>query len=385
MYPNSVIYLSGIFIHEQVKELKKLGVDVEVVAWVPWSPPILRYLKRKWKLLAKIPPVEVLDDITVYHPRYIAFPKGFLKGYWPRICLASAVRFFRRKGIKLQDVDLFHAQGALPEDYAGYLLAKRFDKPFVLTVHGGSVYATIRKKSHFKKSKIAILNADAVIAVSRKVKERIEKFTGRRENVYVVYNGFKSKEVKETIKKEPNEIVLLFGATLIERKGCIYLLRAFARLLRKYANLKLWIAGGGPLLEEMKKASHDLGVEASTYFWGTVSHEKMLALMSSCDIFVLPSWDEAFGVVYLEAMSFKKPIIGVEGEGISDIVEDGNNGLLVKPRDVNSLVEKLTMLVENEELRREIGLRGYETTKKMTWRRNAELNIEIYRKVLKNG
>ena len=67
--------------------------------------------------------------------------------------------------------------------------------------------------------------------------------------------------------------------------------------------------------------------------------------MSGCDIFVLPSWDEAFGVVYLEAMSFQKPVIGTIGQGISDIIIDGENGFLVPPRNIAELQKKIEYLI----------------------------------------
>ncbi|MDZ7765243.1 MAG: glycosyltransferase [Melioribacteraceae bacterium] len=142
----------------------------------------------------------------------------------------------------------------------------------------------------------------------------------------------------------------MFGASLVERKGCEYLLRAFQMLREKYSNIKLIIAGGGELLNPLRELSHDLGIDDSVEFKGRVSHTEMLKLMNNCSIFVLPSWDEAFGVVYLEAMSLKKPVIATLNEGITDIIVDGENGFLVKKKDVNSLVNKLTKLIEDEDL-----------------------------------
>lgn len=104
--------------------------------------------------------------------------------------------------------------------------------------------------------------------------------------------------------------------------------------------------------------------------------------MNECDIFVLPSFDEGFGIVYLEAMSLKKPVIATVGEGISEIIQDGVNGFLVKPKNVESIIDKLKVLIQSKELRNEIGNRGYESIKNLTWQKNALETLDVYRTIL---
>ncbi len=380
MYPNSAYYLSGMFIHEQVKALKKIGTEVVVFALIPWVPPLISGLKEKWKKLKEVKENEVLDGVEVFHPKYLAIPGGFLKNLWPYVCYWSVKKFAKKNGVLFQEFDLIHVQGALPEDYTAFLLSRFTGLPYVLTVHGTSVYATVKKKIHFKKSKTAIEKADFVVAVSEKVKTRILKFTARRDKIGVVYNGFTPVELAP--KKESEKVIILFGATLVERKGLRYLLEAFAKLAKEFNQIELWVAGGGPLLEKSKELTSKLGITEKVKFWGTVVHKKMLELMNKSDIFVLPSWDEAFGVVYLEAMSFKKPVIGTKAEGISEIIVDGENGLLVLPRNSEEIVQKLRYLILNPQKRKEVGEAGFKTVKELTWEKNAKKNLEIYRKVL---
>jgi len=78
---------------------------------------------------------------------------------------------------------------------------------------------------------------------------------------------------------------------------------------------------------------------------------------------------------------FKKPIIGTEGEGISEIITDGKNGFLVKPKDYLQLAEKLKLLIENRNLRIEMGFLGYESIRELTWTNNAKRTIEVYKEV----
>ncbi len=380
MYPNSRIYLSGIFVHEQVKELAKLGIEVTVIAPVPYKPKFLKLTGLGSKSYDIIPKFEVFESVPVYHPRYIAIPGGYFKGYWGYPYAFFINTLLKRIEMKKQ-VDLIHAHGSLPDDFGGYLLSKWMNKPLVVTVHGQSVYALVNFPRRFKYSRIALENANALIAVSSKVEERIRKFTDRRSNIHIVYNGYVDRSNID-IKSRNGIINILFSGELIERKGCKNLLLAFDKLLKKYDSIQLTIAGAGDELKLLKNIAKNLSIENKVHFEGAVPHSKMLELMNSCDIFVLPSWDEAFGVVYLEAMSFKKPVIGSIGEGISDIITDGENGLLVNPKDVENLVQKLESLISSESLRKRIGENGYESIKRYTWNFNAQQTINVYKRVI---
>jgi glycosyltransferase involved in cell wall biosynthesis len=378
MYPNSVMYLSGIFVHEQVLELKKLGLDVVVFAPIPFTPFPLNFLSGKWKLYSKIPIREIIEDVEVYHPRYVAIPKGILKDFWAYE-LARSVMNIIRETEGLSKIDLIHAHGSLPNDHAALILSRKLNKPFLVTVHGETVNYLINKR-YFYRSRDALRNADAVIGVSNQVVRRIKEYTGRKNNVIRILNGYRSVKIEST--KESSNLTILFAATLISRKGCDYLLKAFSLLSEEFKNIHLVLAGGGVLLDQMKKLASDLNISDKVTFKGTVNHQTMLKLMAACDIFILPSVDEAFGVVYLEAMSFKKPVIGTEGEGITDIIEDRVNGLLVKPKNVDSIVQKLKVLIESAQLRDELGTKGYNSIKELTWEKNARETFKIYEMIL---
>ncbi|MDZ7765242.1 MAG: glycosyltransferase [Melioribacteraceae bacterium] len=189
MYPNNKVYLSGVFVHEQVKELMKLGVDIDVIAPIPYSPPLFQNIKTKWSLLKEVPEKEKIDNVRIFHPRYLAIPGGLLKGYWSYIYFFNTMRILEKYNLK--NYDLVHGHGGLPDDYAGYLISQKLKAPYVLTVHGAAVYATIKNKLHFKKSKKSLESADAVVGVSSKVIERVKKYSIRDSGCYTIHNGFK--------------------------------------------------------------------------------------------------------------------------------------------------------------------------------------------------
>jgi len=380
MYPNSQIYQSGIFVHEQVRALIKLGVNIKVFAPIPFSPFPLNLFSKKWQKLKDIPKYEIIDDVEIIHSRYFAFPKGFLKQYW-----SFPLSYFIKRELKeignQNSFNIIHAHGSIPDDHSAMLLSKSLKLPYIITVHGETVYMK-KKKSHTRKSVVAINKARAVIGVSENVLERIKKKSGRTEGLSKIFNGFTPEQIdSKAINKNGNEINILFGASLIERKGCEFLLRAFSNLLPNQNNIKLTIAGGGELFNKLEQLSKELKIKQYTKFLGTVSHGRMLELMDDCDIFALPSWDEAFGVVYLEAMSFKKPVIGTLGEGIGEVIKHGINGLLVEPKNSKDLSTNLSLLIEDKQLREDIGKRGFESIQNLTWENNAHQMLEIYRNI----
>lgn len=381
LYPSSIVYMSGIFVHEQVKALVKLGIEVKVIAPVPYVPFFLRRVNNKWSLYDKIPSIELIDEIEIYHTKYIALPNGVLKDFWTYSLTAEVIKLIKCTK-ELQNFDLIHAHGALPVDYSAYLLSDKLKLPYIVTVHGETVYQIINNRRKFRKSKKALLKADAVVGVSSKVVDKIQRYYGRKSKIFTVLNGYKKLEFKDRTPGTNENLIILFAATLVKRKGCDYLLKAFSELANKYFKIHLVIAGGGELLNEMKSLAYELGIQNRVTFTGALSHTDLLTHMSECDIFILPSIDEAFGVVYLEAMSFKKPIIGTEGEGICDILEDNYNGLLVKPRSVESIKSKLELLINSEDLRNKLGNNGYNTVKELTWERNASETINIYKETL---
>ncbi|MCF8305679.1 MAG: glycosyltransferase [Ignavibacteriales bacterium] len=383
MYPNSKIYMSGVFVHEQVKELKKAGIEVFVIAPVPFVPPFAHRFSDRYRKIKMIPEKEIIEGVEIYHSRYLAIPGGIFKQYWGILYAIYVERLIRKHKLEGK-FDIIHAHGSSPDDVGAKIISEKTGIPYILTVHGDSVYKLILSKRKFSGSKKAIESASAVIGVSSVVVERIRRFTSRTKNIFCVHNGFSEIDSRSLRQKSNKKLNILFAATLIERKGLRYLIEAVKLLKEKRQDFSVTVAGGGDLLDSMRNLAIDNKVSEFFEFKGTVAHNDMLELMSLCDIFVLPSWDEAFGVVYLEAMSFRKPVIGTSGEGIADVIRHGVNGLLVEPKNSDDLAEKIELLISDENLRNDLGKKGYLSIKEMTWSRNASLTTAIYREASNN-
>jgi glycosyltransferase involved in cell wall biosynthesis len=142
-----------------------------------------------------------------------------------------------------------------------------------------------------------------------------------------------------------DKFVVFFVGRLVEYKGIRELLSAIDTASRIEQNLELLIVGDGPLRFEVEEfcRSHPRGAK----FAGPVDQETLHRLYAVADVHVMPSYSEAFGVVCPEALAFGVPSIVTRTSGCADLIVDGENGLLVEPRDASSLSDAILMLASN--------------------------------------
>ncbi|MDE2059880.1 MAG: glycosyltransferase family 4 protein [candidate division NC10 bacterium] len=146
-------------------------------------------------------------------------------------------------------------------------------------------------------------------------------------------------------------------------KGIDTLIKAIDRARREGAKVHLTVAGDGDDLPRLKELTLRLELNDYVEFLGAVSDEKLEKLYQTCDVFAMPSKKEGFGIVFLEAMRFGKPCIGGNHGGTPEVITHGIDGYLVDHGDVDQLTKYLVQFSHSPELRREMGLRGYEKVK----------------------
>jgi phosphatidylinositol alpha-1,6-mannosyltransferase len=155
-------------------------------------------------------------------------------------------------------------------------------------------------------------------------------------------------------------IVLTVGrwAASERYKGVDLLIGAIAQLRATHPDLHLAAVGSGDDLPRLRALAGNLGVSEVIHFFENLSRPEIAACYSRADLFALPSTAEGFGLVFLEAMTFSKAVIGVASGGTTDLIEDGVNGLLVPPNDPERLTQALDRLLRDEALCAELGRRG---------------------------
>jgi glycosyltransferase involved in cell wall biosynthesis len=195
----------------------------------------------------------------------------------------------------------------------------------------------------------------------------------------------KSSNFKSRFGIPKDDSVILHLGRLAARKGVAEVLLSFERILKSRSNVKLLIIGTGPLEKKLKKMVVNLGIEDNTIFTGTLSFKDIQMLYASCDLFLMHSYWEGFGMTNQEALASGLPVICTNVGGAPDIITHGENGYLVDVGDVSGMAKYALKLLEDEEARlkmskaaRESMLMGFR------WQDMVDTYLKLYEQVLED-
>ena len=190
----------------------------------------------------------------------------------------------------------------------------------------------------------------------------------------------KARKIKKFLNPEQRRrINILFVGRIEERKGLIYLLRAYQILEKKFQNLRLIIIGEGELKEKCQQFAKNHNLK-EVYFEGEKTDRELVSYYKTADIFCAPSiYGESFGVVLVEAMACGLPVVAFANEGYKTILK-GKRGerFFAKPKDYRDLAKKLEILIKNENLRKEMGKWGQKEAKKYSWEKICDKILNFY-------
>lgn len=176
---------------------------------------------------------------------------------------------------------------------------------------------------------------------------------------------------------------VLFVGRLTPSKGVSHLIRAFAGVPEGVGE-QLVIAGDGHSRSEIQECVVESGVEARTKMVGWCENEELSWLYDNCSMVVMPSlWDEVFGIVGLEAMAAKKPVVAYDVGGISQWLVDGKTGVLVEPGDVEALRRQIERLLKAPDVLDRMGRNGYSHFQnEFTVQEHAKALVSVYENIL---
>ncbi|GAI15492.1 unnamed protein product [marine sediment metagenome] len=175
--------------------------------------------------------------------------------------------------------------------------------------------------------------------------------------------------------------MILFVGKLAPRKGVDILLRALPQVLRE-TEVKLVLAGSGNQ-HEYQHLAQALGIPDKLCFLGRVPDDTLRLLYSSCDLFVLPSRLEGLGIVVLEAMAAGKPIIATSVGGIPELIESGQNGILVEAGDEGKLASAIVRVLSDKSLARVIGENNMKKVReRYSWKVAAQKAERLYNELI---
>lgn len=181
----------------------------------------------------------------------------------------------------------------------------------------------------------------------------------------------------------PDEKMVFYVGRIVREKGIQVLIQAIPKILSSEPQTKFVIAGKGPYLDNLKAQADYLGIANRIYFTGFVSDETRNKLYRVADVAVFPSLYEPFGIVALEAMVTRTPVVVSEVGGLAEFVQDRKNGLTVGANDPHGLAEAILYLLKNPEEAKKIADRGYRMVRdKFSWNQIALETLQVYKQVL---
>jgi len=233
-----------------------------------------------------------------------------------------------------------------------------------------------------------------VITASRATYSEAVRVVEDRENVYLIPNGVDLKRFNPNIEGACIRRKLGIGSefvifTVRNHKpvhGIAYLVMAASIVARRRKDVVFIIGGDGVLRSFHEQMAVKLGVSDRVIFTGRIPQEELPYYYAASDVVVVPSLQEAFGLVVSEGMAAGKPVVASRVGGILDQVVDGYNGFLVEPGKPEEIAERIIYLADNPDEARRMGLRGRRIAEeKFDIEKRVDRIISLYRSILSGG
>lgn len=345
-YPAMSGDIGGSFFREQAQALSRAGCRVGVIY------PQLRSM-RQWRsgLFGRYG-IAVEDDDGVNTLRYHDmswFPKmpALRARYW----MWRGRRLYAEYVKNFGTPDIIHAHSLLCAGCLAHDLMKKKEIPYVVTEHSSAYGRGLVGQRLARMAGRAVQGAARTFAVSRAMCQLLEhRFDGTDAHWQpmpnIVSEQFLHVPLSKAEHKDGVEIVFLHVSMLDTKKAVDNLIRAFSQAFVGDERVRLKIGGDGPGREKLEALAKELGASQSIQFLGSLTRQAVVREMAACDVFVLSSHHEPFGVVLIEALAVGKPVIATRSGGPESIVRE-QDGVLVPVNDVAGLGKAMSHMRKN--------------------------------------
>ena len=374
----------GNFVLDQVRALTSQGADVTVMVAQAWTPPFLRLAVSESKR-----PLDVSqyagEPFRVANASFFSLPRYALGAQASRFIVHHLVPAIRRIH-SANSIDVIHAHG-LPLGHAAVAASEELGIPSVISVHGIETSPRF-DNSRAKREQIGrmVARTDRIVLVGSPLLEYVRRFTTRTDHCVVVGNGFASYNNLVASARIPRQRKLRVAAVsrYEPSKGFELLVEGLAILEPEIrGQVEVVLVGGGDGFRAVMSRANELGISGQVHHLGALGHREAMSEVLAADVFCLPSWREAFGIMYAEAMSLGRFTIGCEGQGPSDFIRHLESGYLLAPRSRKAVTEALRWAVLHPSERARIAEAGRTfACGHLTWTQNAARIVDIYRELL---
>lgn len=287
---------------------------------------------------------------------------------------ASAISYVE-KIVKNHNIEMIQVGQILPLGTVALALKKKAKIPYIVYAHGLDI--VVAQKFYRKKQLLRriIKEASGIVANSNFTKDEIVKLGANPDKVIVVYpcpnllpervSEVETEQIITNNQLKGKKIILTVGR-LIERKGHDMVIKALPEILKKVPNTVYVIVGNGPDKKRLETLVGQKKLGEHVKFVSAVANKYLAGFYEVCDIFVMPNRQltngdvEGFGITFLEANSFGKPVIGGRSGGVPEAILDGRTGLLVDPANQAEIADSISQLLLDQARAERLGLQGLE-------------------------
>ncbi len=286
-------------------------------------------------------------------------------------------RFIRERGI-----GLLHAHFGVAGCRA-VRLKRRVGVPLVTTFYGVDAAKWLSAPEMRGAFERLFEEGDLFLALGKDMVGRLRAAGCPEEKVRIQHLGVDVEQIAFHPRRWPEDggkVVLLYCGRLVEKKGILYALEAFARLAGRWKNLEFRVVGDGPLRPAVEQAVRRMGLQDRVVLRGALPHAEAMKEMRDAHLFILPSLTAPDGdmegtpTVLMEAQASGLPVVSTRHADIPEVVLDGESGFLVPERDSRALADCLDCLLKHPDVWPDFGQAG---------RRHVEQHYNIHREVLK--
>lgn len=336
-YPDESNPLNGIFFKEQGEALSKRGVEVIVVN-INIKPiqNILKYNGIKGLNISEE------NGLKVYrYKTFNYFPKMY--GAYIRYYSFLLNKIIRRIESEEGKIDVIHIHSALDAGNAYSIIKNKI--PYVITEHSSRYHRNVINKIEEKMLYKTFSEASRVIAVGKGLGEKVSKYCNK--NIVTILPNMVAAPIENVSIDESKKKFRFFSlAFLNEYKGMDILIEAFNKNRERFKDVELLIGGDGPEKDTLLNLIKKYNLEKNIFLLGKLSREEVAYNMKNCDCFALASRIETFGIVFIEAMQYGKPVIGTKTGG-PDTFINCECGFTVEVDNVDEFAKSMIDVYEN--------------------------------------
>lgn len=265
---------------------------------------------------------------------------------------------------------------------AAYLCKIALGIRFVVIIHGPPDLETnpitIRKLQYSlvrKASRVVCVSKDLALLTETRCRVRSHLIS-------IIPNGFDEVEVEEAMAHasvNARKPELTFVGSLNENKDPLTLIRSFKLIAESNDDARLNVVGSGPLDAKVRATVALKGLLGSVTFYPSMKHSDLLQLLASSILIIMTSRQEGLPTVVVEALALGKPVVATAAGGLREIIKNGENGFLVPSEAAESLAQQVLMILNNDDLRRELSRHARESVANYRWNEIATQYVRVFR------